>query len=241
MILAAGLGTRMRPLTEKTPKPLISVAGRPLIEYAFDTLKEAEIGGAVVNAWYLAEQVEDYAARQRDDISVEVIRESERLETGGGIANALPTFAHQPFFSLNSDTICISQHQPALQRMANAWNEDEMDVLMLLHPTKRALGYQGQGDFVLNADNSLFRRRKNNEVGDVVFTGVQLLHPRLFTECPQGAFSMNLLYDRCCDDAGWFSRIGFVIHDGDWLHVGDMDGLKQAEAYFAEAKTPSFA
>lgn len=236
MILAAGLGLRMRPLTETTPKPLIPVAGRPLIAYARDTLYEAGIGHTVVNAHYLADQVAAYFAAAPD---VRVVRETALLETGGGIAHALAHLGGGPFFALNSDTICLSGREPALRRMAAAWDGQRMDLLLLLHPVARAIGYDGQGDFVRDAATGRFRRRRDDEAGDLVFTGVQLLHPRLFAGCPEGPFSMNDLYNARAGKGGWFERIGYLVHDGDWLHVGDAAGLAAAEAFLARRAVPA--
>lgn len=234
MILAAGLGKRMRPLTEHMPKPLIPVAGKPLIDYALDQVQQAGISHIVVNSSYKADMLEAHLAA-RHDPQLRISREEpEPLETGGGIARALPLLGAQPFISLNSDTICVDgSRQSAVARMLQAWDESRMDVLMLLHPTAKAIGFGGPGDFEHGDDGRI--RRRTGDTAPYVFTGVQILHPRLFEQCPQGAFSMNVLYDRLCDNDGWFSRIGTLIHDGDWLHVGDPDGLAQATAFFQRA------
>lgn len=234
MILAAGRGIRMRPLTDTTPKPLIQVAGKPLIDYAFDLLDMAGVSEVVVNGHYLADQLSDYLAeKEREHCSF--VKEVEPLETGGGIANVLGHFAAEPFFCLNSDTICLpgSGDNP-LQRMRDAWDGAYMDVLMLLQPITQSIGYQGQGDFVFDAQKQYFRRVGIGEQAEIVFTGVQLIHPRLFAKAPgEKVFSMNALYEQCKDADGWFKRIGHVIHDGAWLHVGDPDALRLAEAFFS--------
>ncbi len=229
MILAAGLGTRMRPLTDHKPKPMIEVAGRTLIDRALDQLERYGIHQVVVNTAYKAEMLEAHLAL-RNKPHIVISRESEPLETGGGIANALPLLGDDPFFSLNSDTICLNAELPALARMERAWNPDTMDVLMLLHPVERAIGYDGKGDFWLD-DNGQLRRRAPEATAPYVFTGVQILHPRIFVHCPPAPFSMNVLYDRLRDASGAYPRIGTVIHDGDWLHVGDPQGLAQAEDF----------
>lgn len=237
MILAAGLGQRMRPLTQHCPKPLIKVGGRRLIDYAFDTLRESGVCRTVVNTHYLAEQMDDYL----DDVSglkIQRSAEPELLETGGGIAAALPLLGDAAFFALNSDTICIAapKSPPVLVLLAEQWDDASMDALLLLVPRHRAHGYLGHGDFVCDETKRRYRRRVENEQGDFVFTGVQLLHPRLFDGCPPGAFSMNVLYDRHQFDNGWFDRVGFAVHQGDWLHVGDALGLDEANVYFSHSK-----
>ena len=229
MVLAAGLGKRMRPLSSHRPKPLVDVNGRALIDYALDLLREAGLARGVINTHYLAEQMRDYIARI-DDLQLEESPEEALLETGGGLANALPLLGDAPFFALNSDTICLSGASgPVLQRMHEAWDAAQMDILMLLMPRERAIGYDGAGDFVLSDDQKRFRRRREGESGALVFTGVQLLHPRIFENAPVGPFSMNVIYNRYQSDAdGWFSRIGFIVHDGDWLHVGDPQAVDVA-------------
>lgn len=229
MILAAGLGTRMRPLTDHKPKPMIEVAGRTLIDRALDQLERYGIEQVVVNTAYKADMLEAHLA-QRHSPPIIISRESEPLETGGGIANALPLLGDEPFLSLNSDTICLDGKTSALACMQVAWNPDLMDVLMLLHPVECAIGYDGKGDFLIG-DDGLIRRRTPESTAPYVFTGVQILHPRLFTDCPTAPFSMNILYDRLREASGAYPRIGAVIHEGDWLHVGDPKGIKQAEAF----------
>jgi MurNAc alpha-1-phosphate uridylyltransferase len=216
-------------LTDHKPKPLIDVSGRTLIDRALDQCERYGIGQVVVNTAYKAQMLEAHLA-QRASPHIIISHESEPLETGGGIANALPLLGGHPFFSLNSDTICMDGPIPALTRMEKAWNPEHMDVLMLLHPVDRAIGYGGKGDFWLDTGGWLRRRNPENSA-PYVFTGVQILHPRLFTDCPPAPFSMNVLYDRLRDSSGTYSRIGVVIHDGEWLHVGDPKGLSQAEEF----------
>lgn len=228
MVLAAGLGKRMRPLTNHLPKPLVKVAGKPLIDYALELLEQAEVAGAVVNVSYLAEMLEDYLSA-RHGLPVEISREDEPLETGGGIAKALPMLGNAPFYSMNSDVILRNgQGTPALQQLAEKWDGSSMDALLLLVPKERATGYEGAGDFFLE-DGHLMRR------GDAlsapyVFTGTQIIHPRLFAGCPEGAFSLNLLYDRKKNAEGSLPNIGAVVHMGAWLHVGTPDAIAVAEA-----------
>lgn len=236
MVLAAGLGTRMRPLTLTTPKPLVPVAGRPLIEYAFDLLREVGMSEAVVNCHYLADQIERYTGEVQD-MTVRSLYEEALLETGGGISHALPMLGDAPFFALNSDTICLSAAgKPVLAQMFEAWQAQQPDLLLLLMPRARAIGYDGAGDFVLDDAGERFRRRCESDGSReaFVFTGAQLLQSSLFEGCPKGAFSMNAIYNRYqTDPEGWFERIAFVLHEGDWLHVGDPEALEQASRYLA--------
>ncbi len=223
IILAAGLGTRMRPLTERIPKPLIEVAGKPLIDWAIDIAATAKLTSLVVNTSYKAEMIEEHMAYHNTPTII-ISREPSPLETGGGIANALPLLGEQPFFSMNSDTICIPGSKNPLLRLADAWDDTRMDALLLLHPIDLAIGYSGKGDFFIETDGFV-KRRNEAERAPYVFTGVQLIHPRLFDEAPEGIFSMNVLYNRD------LSRIHAIVHDGDWLHVGDVPGLAKAEAF----------
>lgn len=231
VVLAAGLGTRMRPFTDRLPKPLLPVAGVTLIDRALDWLVAAGVREAVVNSYYLAELLEAHLTA-RTQPAITISREETLLETGGGLKKALPLLRPEPFVSVNSDVICLDGSQPALHRLLEAWDDREMDALLLLHPVDRAVGYDGKGDFFL--DNGLLRRRRDEPSAPYVFTGVQLVHPRLFAGSPAGAFSMNVLYNRGMDADGRLHRIRALVHDGDWLHVGDPDGLRAAEAWFSK-------
>jgi MurNAc alpha-1-phosphate uridylyltransferase len=226
MVLAAGLGKRMRPLTDHMPKPMIEVAGRSLVDRAIDRLEEAGVDKVVVNTSYKARMLEDHLLR-RASPQIVFSRESEPLETGGGIAQALPHFADEPFFAVNGDIIWLDDSGlSALERLALQW-DDTLDALLLLHPVKSAIGYDGKGDFEVDAEGHL-TRRKSEAKALFVYAGVQLLHPRLFSGCPRGAFSLNLLYDKMMLASP--PRIRGIIHNGRWLHVGDVNGLKLAES-----------
>ena len=227
MILAAGLGLRLRPLTETRPKPLIEVAGRTMLDRALDHLVAAGIGSAVVNCHYLAEQIEAHLAG-RDRPAIRLSREEVLLETGGGIAKALPNLGPDPFYAANADIIWSDGATPALLRLADHWDASTMDALLLVHPTERAFGYDGAGDFARDKDGRL-SRRGNAASAPYVFTGVQLLHPGLFDGAPAGAFSMNVLYDKALA-AG---RLHGVVHDGEWYHVGTPEALSEADALLA--------
>ena len=224
MVLAAGLGLRMRPLTDDIPKPLIEVAGQSMLERVLDHLAHARIARAVVNLHYLGERiVEHLAGRERPEILFS--HEKDVLETGGGVARALLQLGDKPFLVINSDTVWLDGPRPALERMRRLWDGRRMDALLMLYPTTAASGYQGTGDFFMDAEGRLARRGEKS-VAPFVFTGVQILHPRLFEGAPEGKFSLNILYDR----ARGKNRLFGLRHDGAWYHVGTPEALKSAEA-----------
>lgn len=224
MVLAAGLGLRMRPLTETTPKPLIEVAGRTMLDHALDRLAEAGVEVAVVNTHWLPEQIEKHL-EGRTSPAIVISREDELLETGGGIARALPQLGEEAFYAVNADIVWRDGAIPALARLAAAWNDAEMDALLLVQATVRATGYSGDGDFMMDPLGRL-ARRPERVVAPFVFAGVQILHPRLFEGAPAGAFSLNRLYDRAME-AG---RLYGIAHDGEWYHVGTPEAVAEAAA-----------
>jgi len=222
MVLAAGAGLRLRPLTEHTPKPLLEVAGRCMLDRAFDRLDDAEVAHRVVNLHWLGEKI---AAHLANHAGVILSHEDALLDTGGGVARALPLLGAAAFYVCNADVIWRDGSRPALFRLAAAWDEARMDALLLLQPVAAAFGYDGRGDFARESDGRL-RRRGTDETAPYVFTGVQILHPRLFADAPKGAFSLNLLYDK----ARGAGRLFGLIHDGDWLHIGTPEALAAATA-----------
>lgn len=229
MVLAAGLGLRLRPLTDARPKPLIAVAGRTMLDRALDHLAAHGVEHAVVNSHYLAGQIEAHLAKRRVP-RIRISYEQTLLETGGGIANALSQLGPAPFFAVNADIVWSDGASPALAGLAGRWDDAAMDALLLVHPRERAVGYDGKGDFRLRPSGALVRRA-GGESAPFVFTGVQLLHPRLFAGAPTGAFSMNILYDRALA-AG---RLFGLAHDGGWYHVGTPEALRTVEMALAEA------
>jgi len=228
MVLAAGLGTRLRPITDSLPKPLVRVAGRPLIDWVFDRLVAAGVERAVVNTHYFAEMIVGHLTRRRD-IEILFSHEAEILETGGGIKKALPLLGPDPFLSVNAKILWLNGREDAIHRLADAWDDSAMDGVLLLQPTVTAVGYDGQGDFILGPDGRI-RRRKELEVAPFLFSGLQILHPRLFTGAPDGFFSLNLLYDRAIEA----DRLHGIRHDGDWYHVSTPRHLAEVEARLAE-------
>ena len=225
MVLAAGLGERMRPLTEKVPKPLVPVAGKPLLDHVLDRLSAAGVERAVVNVHYLADQIEHHvAARKAPQITISDER-AKLLNTGGGVVKALPKIGPSPFFHINSDTIWIDGVKPNLERLAEAFDPDSMDALLLLAPSAHSIGYAGRGDFQMQTDGRLTKRGEH-QVAPFVYAGAALLRPELFKNAPDGAFPLTALFDRTAA-AG---RLFGLRLEGVWMHVGTPDAIGQAEA-----------
>ncbi|NIA68003.1 nucleotidyltransferase family protein [Pelagibius litoralis] len=223
MVLAAGLGQRMRPITDTLPKPLVPVRGRAMLDTILDRLENIGIAQVVINLYYLGEMIEQHLNARKSPPAV-FSHEDDLLETGGGVRKALPLLGGDAFFALNGDVCWLDGHTPALERLAAAWDEDEMDALLLLHPTAFALGYEGAGDYVMDPEGRL-RRRREREVAPFLYAGIQILHPRLFEGAPEGSFSLNKLYDKA-QEAG---RLWGIRHDGEWYHVGTPESLREVE------------
>ena len=230
MVLAAGLGTRMRPLTETRPKPLVPVAGRPLIDHVLDKLAEAGVTTAVVNVHYFAEQIERHLASRRAPHIVISDERARLLGTGGGVVAALPPLGGAPFFHVNSDTLWIDSVTPNLTRLAVMFDPARMDGLLLLAPTATSIGYAGRGDFMMAADGTLARRGER-DVAPFVYAGVALLSPTLFVGAPQGAFALTALFDRAIEQGRLFG----LRLEGVWMHVGTPDAVAAAEAAIVES------
>ncbi len=231
MILAAGLGTRMRPLTDATPKPLIRVAGQSLIDRTVDCIRAAGIRRVIVNMHYLAGQIEGWASTQTD---IQIVLSDERdqlLDTGGGVARALPYLGAAPFFVFNSDSFWIEGDVPALERLRGVWDETRMDCVLLLSNPERSVGFEGAGDFFVDQAGRL-KRNTDKLAGAHVYCGCYLVSPRLFDEAPDCAFSMNVLWNKALA-AG---RLFGLVHDGLWLHVGTPDAIKLAEDAVNQAR-----
>jgi N-acetyl-alpha-D-muramate 1-phosphate uridylyltransferase len=229
MIMAAGLGTRMRPLTLDRPKPLVEVRGKALIDHAVDRLVQTGVKMIVVNLHYHADMLKAHLSKRRD-VEIRFSEESDTLlGTGGGIVKALPHFDGKPFFVHNSDSIWVEGIGHALDRMQALWNPGEMDALLLLASMVTALGFEGTGDFNLDAEGHISRVQEQR-VSPFAYPGVQIVHPRIFDNAPTGAFSMNLLWDRAIE-AG---RLYGIRLDGVWMHVGTAEAVKEAEDFLAD-------
>jgi len=230
MVLAAGLGKRMRPITATTPKPLVEVAGRSLIDHGLTRLRAAGVEVAVVNVHYLADLVEVHVQKCR---SPQIVVSDERaalLDTGGGIVHALPHLGTKPFYVYNSDSFWIEGVRSNLDLLAERWDEAEMDALLLLAPTVGSVGYSGPGDFDMDKDGRL-ERRPERRVVPFAYAGAAILHPRLFEGAPAGAFSLNILFDKAIE-AG---RLYGHRMEGMWLHVGTPEAIAEAEAAVSES------
>lgn len=226
MVLAAGLGKRMRPLTATRPKPLVEVAGKPLLDHVLDRIRAAGIGKVVVNVHYLADALEAHLRRRAADLDIKVSDERGLLlETGGGIAKALPLIDEDSFLVANSDNLWIDGPRDAISLLAEHWDEERMDALLLLVPLARANCHNGLGDFHMDPAGRITRRRPA-KVAPFVYTGIQIVSKRLFTDIPDGPFGFMLLWERAIA-AG--RAYGFV-HQGLWFDVGTPPAIGKTEA-----------
>jgi len=225
MVLAAGIGARMRPVTERVPKPLITVGGRALIDHVLDRLAAAEVDVAVVNLHHFAGRIEQHLATRRRPRIVISDERAQLLDTGGGVVKALGLLGEAPFFHMNSDTIWIEGVRPNLDRLAAAFDETRMDGLLLLAATATSIGYDGRGDFALAPDGRL-RRRGEREVVPFVYAGAAMFARAMFAGAPQGAFALPTLFDRAAQSG----RLYGLRLEGVWMHVGTPEAIAQAEA-----------
>lgn len=226
MVLAAGLGTRMRPLTDDRPKSLIMVAGRTLLDHAIDRFKDAGITTVIVNVHYKGQMVIDHLKKRTD---VEIIIQDERdklLDTGGALKKALPLFKGEPVFTYNSDSIWLESLGSNISRMAQRWDDAEMDCLMLMAPTFNSIGYDGRGDFMMDTLGRLARRQPQR-VTPFAWPGVQIIHPRLIERGTGDVFSTNRLWDIAIEQGRLFG----IRLDGKWMHIGTPDAKDEAEAF----------
>ncbi len=229
MLMAAGLGKRMRPLTATRPKPLVKVAGKPLMDHALDRLEAGGIRKVVVNVHYLADTVEAHVAARRCGLEFAISDERAKLlETGGGLMKAKQLLGDQPFFCANSDNLWIDGPQETLGMMRRLWDPKRMDALLLLVPLARAHCHRGPGDFHMDAAGRIARRR-TARVAPFVFTGVQILSPAILTDPPGDVFSTNIFWNRAIE-AG---RLYGVSHQGSWFDVGTPQAIPVVESVLA--------
>ncbi len=224
MVLAAGLGTRMRPLTDRMPKPLVPVAGKPLLDHVLDKLGDAGVTKAVINVHYLPDQIVQHVANRKHP---RVVISDERdvvLGTGGAIVKALPLLGDAPFYHLNADTMWIDGVQSNLLRLAGAFDASRMDILLLMAPTAHSIGYSGNGDYAMLADGAL-RKRKEHQVVPFVFAGVAIISPAIFADAPKDEFSLTKMFDA----ANERERLFGLRLDGLWMHVGTPEAVRAAE------------
>ena len=230
MVLAAGLGLRMRPLTDHMPKPLVRVAGQPLLDHVLDKLADAGVSEAVVNVHYLPDQIiaahrEPYPAPHHH-----FRRTRQVLGTGGAVVKALPLLGKEPFFHLNADTMWIDGVRPNLARLAETFDPERMDILLLMAPTTSSIGYAGRGDYAMLPDGAL-RKRREHQVVPFVYAGAAIMSPSLFADAPAGEFSLTKMFDRANEQ----ERLFGLRLDGVWMHVGTPDAVQAAEEAFLES------
>ena len=230
MVLAAGLGVRMRPLTDKTPKPLIQVAGQPLLDHVLDKLGGAGVTEAVVNVHYLPDQIIEHTrGRSRPRVIISDERDVV-LGTGGAVVKALPLLGNAPFFHVNADTMWIDGVRPNLARLAETFDPERMDILLLMAPTTSSIGYAGRGDYAMLPDGAL-RKRLEHQVVPFVYAGAAIMSPSLFADAPTGEFSLTKMFDRANEQ----ERLFGLRLDGVWMHVGTPDAVAAAEEAFLES------
>lgn len=231
MVMAAGLGKRMRPLTATRPKPLVEVAGKPLIDHVLDRLRSAGIRRAVVNVHYMADAMEAHLKARAGDLDMIVSDERAQLmETGGGLVKARDLLGDEPILCVNSDNLWVDGPTDAIRALAAAWEGSKMDALLLVVPLARANSHRGQGDFHLDGFGRITGRRKPGRLAPFVYTGVQILHPRVIVDAPDGPFSTNLFWNRAIE-AG---RAWGLVHQGLWFDIGSPAAIGEAEAVLAD-------
>jgi N-acetyl-alpha-D-muramate 1-phosphate uridylyltransferase len=230
MVLAAGFGVRMRPLTDKKPKPLIEVAGQPLLDHVLDKLGDAGVTETVVNVHYLPDQIIDHTrGRSRPRVIISDERD-QVLGTGGAVVKALPLLGNAPFFHVNADTMWIDGVRPNLARLAETFDPARMDILLLMAPTTSSIGYAGRGDYSMLPDGAL-RKRRELQVVPFVYAGAAIMSPSLFADAPAGEFSLTKMFDRANEQ----ERLFGLRLDGVWMHVGTPDAITAAEEAFLES------
>jgi MurNAc alpha-1-phosphate uridylyltransferase len=230
MIMAAGLGTRMRPITDKMPKPMVEVMGKPMIDHILAKMQRIGIRKVVVNLHHKSDMLRKHLKKScPKGMEIAFSEEPEILETGGGVVNALPLLGDKPFFVLNGDMFWRDGINSVFSMLAARWDEKAMDALLLMVPTVTAIGYYGMGDYTMLPDGQL-RRRKEAHVAPYLYGGIQLVHPRFFKDAPEGKFSTNLLWDRAQEA----ERLYGVHHEGDWMQIDTPDSIDLANELFGQ-------
>src|ERR1043165_7061083 len=230
MVLAAGRGVRMRPLTDKMPKPLVRVAGQPLLDHVLDKLAAAGVAKAVVNVHYLPDQIIDHTKSRKKPRVIISDERDQVLGTGGAVVKALPFPGDPPFFHVNADTMWIDGVRPNLARLAEAFDPARMDILLLMAPTTSSIGYSGRGDYSMLPDGAL-RKRRELQVVPFVYAGAAIMSPSLFADAPKGEFSLTKMFDRANEQ----ERLFGLRLDGVWMHVGTPDAIQAAEEAVLES------
>ncbi len=227
MVLAAGFGTRMKPLTDHMPKPLVPLGGRPLLDHVLDRLAAAGIARVAVNVHHFADQIESHLKGRAEPRVVISDERDAILETGGGVARALPVLGDSPFLVHNSDSVWLEAGRSNLKLLMDAWEPDRMAALLLLAQRDSSIGYDGRGDFHCDPSGML-KRRGAGEVTPYVFAGVSILKPALFEGIAGKVFSLNVIFDHAIAGGGLYG----VVLEGTWMHVGTPAALREAESHF---------
>ena len=229
-ILAAGRGKRMQHLTDDKPKPLVKVAGKCLIDYNVEHLLKAGITDCVVNLCYKGDMIREHLLKTYPQMNFIFSEEEEALETGGGIQNALSLMKNEPFFVINSDALWVdAESEHLLKAMETAWDEEKQDILLMMQPVTQAFGCHANGDYLLDENSHLLRRRDTSIMAPYLYGGIMICHPRAFSCEEKGCYSMIRVFDRLEKEY----RLGHYIHKGQWFHVGDPNAKEIAEKHFA--------
>jgi MurNAc alpha-1-phosphate uridylyltransferase len=224
MVLAAGYGTRLKPLTDRMPKPLVPVAGKPMIEYALDQLRAYGIAEVIINVSHLKEQLTAYVARSRG-LTIKISEETEPLETGGGLKKALPLLGNEPIFTINSDIIWLDEGDSALDRLTRHWDDAKMDVLLLAQSKARAIGHdKGEDHLFITPGNTI---RWNENEAPYIIAGIGILHPRILVNAPDGKFTVKILWHQALQQ----NRLFCLPHHGQWFQTGTLADIKTAEKH----------
>ena len=224
MVLAAGYGTRLKPLTDRMPKPLIPVAGKPMIKYALDKLRAYGIEEVIINVSHLKDQLTAYVANCRG-LTIKISEETEPLETGGGLKKALPLLGHEPFFTINSDIIWLDERESALERLARHWDDAKMDVLLLTQPKARAIGHdKGEDHLFIKPGNTI---DWNEQEAPYIIAGIGIMHPRILLNAPDGKFTVKILWHQAFKQ----NRLACLPHHGQWFQTGTIEDIQTAEKH----------
>ena len=228
MVLAAGYGTRLRPLTDRLPKPLIPVAGKPMIEYALDRLRAYGIEEVIINVSHLKEQLRAYASTCAG-LTIRLSEEAEPLETGGGLKKALPLLGGEAFFYINSDIIWLDEQETALDRLARNWDDGGMDFLLLAQSRAKAVGYdKGEDHLFVTPSNTL---EWDEQEAPYIIASVGIIHPRILADVPDGKFSVKILWRRALSQ----KRLACLPHRGQWFQTGTLEDIQKAEKHMRDS------
>jgi N-acetyl-alpha-D-muramate 1-phosphate uridylyltransferase len=224
MVLAAGYGTRLKPLTDRMPKPLVPVAGKPMIEYALDKLRAYGIQEIVINVSHLKEQLTAYLATV-NDLTIRISEEAEPLETGGGLKKALPLLGSDPVFTINSDILWTDEPESALDRLTRCWDDAKMDFLLLAQSKAKAIGHdKGEDHLFIKRNNTI---DWNERDAPYIIAGIGIMHPRVLLNTPNGKFTVKILWHEALKQ----NRLACLPHRGQWFQTGTIQDIKTAEKH----------